>query len=71
MSGALTILTNKKVHINLVENCRLDFNNSEVGYCLGYHPHEVLSAAKHHTSHNIATSTFYHICYIYTDVVQN
>ena len=31
----------QKVYINLVEICRLDFNNSDVGYCLGYHPDEV------------------------------
>ena len=61
----------QKVYVNLVENCRLDFNNSGVRYCLGYHPHEVLSAVKHHTSQNIAKSGLYHTCYIYTDIVQN
>ena len=33
----------QQLYINLVENCRLDFSNSDVGYCLGHHPHEVLS----------------------------
>ena len=61
----------QKVYINLVENCRLDLNNSDVGYCLGYHPDEVLSAAKHDTSQNTAKWDLYHTCYVYTDIVQN
>ena len=61
----------QKVYINSVEKCRLDFNNSEVGYCLGYHQDEVVSATKHHTSQNIAKSDLYRTCYIYTDLVQN
>ena len=73
ISGALTILTtyNTKIYIYLVENCRLDFNNSDVGYCLGYHPDGALSAAKHHSSQKIAKSDLYHTCYIYIDIVQN
>ena len=61
----------QKVYTNSVENCRLGFNNSDVGYCLGYHPHEVLSAAKHDASQNIAKLDLYHTCHIYTDIVQN
>ena len=58
--------------INLVlEICRLDFNNSDVEYCLEYHPDEVPSATKHHTSQNIAKSDLCHTCYIYTDILQN
>ena len=45
----------QKVYINLVD-CRLNFNNPDAEYCLGYHLDEVLSAAKHHTSQNIAKS---------------
>ena len=55
----------------MVENCRLDLNNSDVGYYLGYHADEVLSAAKCHTSQNIAKWDLYHTCYIYTDIVHN
>ena len=61
----------QKVYINLIEICRLDSNNSDVGYCLGYHPHEVLSAAKHHASQNITKSDLCHTCYNYTDIAQN
>ena len=45
----------QKVYINLVQNCSLAFNNFDVGYCLGYHPDEVLSAEK--------TSYFTEYCY--------
>ena len=55
----------------MVQKRRLDFNNSDVGYCLGYNPNEVLSAAKHHTLQNIASLYLYQNCYIYTDIVQN
>ena len=75
ISEALTITPyhpiTQKVFTNSVENCRLDFNNSDVGYCLEYHPHEVLSAVKHHASQNIAKLDLYHTCHIYTDIVQN
>ena len=64
-------LLNTLFHIKLLENYRFDFNNSDVGYCLGYHPDEVLSVAKHHTSQNIAKLYLYHTCYIYIDIVQN
>ena len=40
----------RKVYINLVQKCRLDFNNSDVGYCLGYNPDEVLISRQ--TSHS-------------------
>ena len=60
----------QKVYINLVENCRLDFNNSDVGYCLGYHPDELLSATKHHTPQNIVNRiSTTHV--ILTQIVQN
>ena len=55
----------------MVENSRLNFNNCDIGYCLGYQPDEVLSAAKRHTSQNIAKSDLYYTCYVYTDIVQN
>ena len=42
----------------LAENCKLDFNNSDVGYCLEYHPDEVLSSSKH-ISENIAKLHLY------------
>ena len=54
----------------MVENCRLDFNISDVGYCLGYHPDELLSAAKHHTPQNIVNRiSITHV--ILTQIVQN
>ena len=46
----------QKVYINLVQNCNLAFNNSDVGYCLGYPLDEVLSAEK--------TSYFTEYCYV-------
>ena len=55
----------------MVENSRLNFNNCDIGYCLGHQPDEVLSAAKRHTSQNIAKSDLYYTCYVYTDIVQN
>ena len=61
----------QKVYINLIEKCRLDFSKSDFGYCLGYHPDEMLPAAKHHISQNTAKSDLYHTCYIYTYIVQN
>ena len=61
----------RKVYINWAQKCRLDFNNLDVGYCLGYNPDEVLLAAKHHTPQNIANLRLYQNCYIYTDIVQN
>ena len=59
----------QKVYRNLIEICRLDSYNSDVGCCPGYHPHEVLSAAKHHASQNITKSDL--TCYNYTDIAQN
>ena len=64
-------LLNTLFHIKLFENYRFDFNNSDAGYCLGYHPDEVLSVVKHHTSQNIAKLYLYHTCYICIDIVQN
>ena len=61
----------QKVYINLVKNFRLDLNNPDFGYCLGYHPDDVLSAPKHHTSQNFPKLDLHHTCYIYTDIVQN
>ena len=64
-------LLNTLFHIKLLENYRFDLDNSDVGYCLGYHPDEVLSVAKHHTSQNIAKLYLYHTCYIYIDIIQS
>ena len=55
----------------MLEICKLYFNSSDVEYYLGYHPDEVLSAAKHHTSQNIVKFHLCLTCYIYIDIVQN
>ena len=61
----------RKVYINLVPMCRLDFNISDVRYCLGYNPDKVLLATKYHTPQNVANLHLYQNCYIYTNIAQN
>ena len=59
----------RRNQIAIAPYTKLDFNNSDVGYCLGFHPKKVIDRGS--LSDYLATTERYNSLYIYSDIIKN
>ena len=64
-------VTQKVFILSRSEKTQLNFNNSDIGYCFGFDPSEILTDKKTYVSKSITNLNLYQNCYVYTDIIQN
>ena len=60
---------NQKVKVELSDNVKLEFNDSDIARCFGFNENEKLERTS--TSTTISSVNMYHSIYVYTDIIEN